>query len=80
MSLRIKTKLPLHWYRFAAVVVIVDQLAKRWATSSLLEGMPKVVWPVLLVPVGWLTSKKPWPLIASASEFVEVVIVPCTVF
>jgi len=43
---RIKTKLPLYWYRVAAVVIIVDQLAKRWATASLLEGMPKVIWPV----------------------------------
>src|SRR5690606_27071191 len=28
------------------MVVIVDQICKRWATQSLTEGMPKVVTPV----------------------------------
>lgn len=47
MLLRIKTTLPLGWYRIAAMVVVVDQLAKRWATESLLEGVPKELSPVL---------------------------------
>ncbi len=46
MLLRIKTTLPLGWYRIAVMVVIVDQIAKRWATENLLEGVPKVIWPV----------------------------------
>lgn len=46
MLLRIKTKLPLGWYRIAVMIIIVDQLAKRWATESLLEGVPKVISPV----------------------------------
>lgn len=46
MLLRIRTTLPLGWYRIALMVVIVDQLAKRWATTSLIEGVPKVITPV----------------------------------
>jgi signal peptidase II len=42
----IKARLPRVWYRIAAIIVIVDQLAKRWATESLLEGLPKVISPV----------------------------------
>lgn len=46
MLLRIKTKLPLNWYRIAAMIVIVDQLGKRWATESLLEGVPRIISPI----------------------------------
>jgi signal peptidase II len=46
LLLRIKTTLPLSWYRIAAMIVIVDQLTKRWATETLLEGLPRVISPV----------------------------------
>lgn len=45
-ALRFKTRLPLGWYRFAVVVVIVDQIAKLWATMTLQYGIPKVILPV----------------------------------
>ncbi|MDB6061668.1 MAG: lipoprotein signal peptidase [Verrucomicrobiaceae bacterium] len=46
MLLRIKTTLPLGWYRIAAMVVIIDQIGKRWATETLIEGVPKTIWPI----------------------------------
>jgi signal peptidase II len=45
-ALRFKTRLPLGWYRLAVVLVIVDQLAKMWASLTLEYGVPKVILPV----------------------------------
>jgi signal peptidase II len=45
-ALRFKTRLPLSWYRLSVVVVIVDQLAKLWATMTLQYGVPKIMLPV----------------------------------
>jgi signal peptidase II len=45
-ALRFKTRLPLGWYRLAIVMVIIDQLAKLWATMTLQYGVPVVILPV----------------------------------
>lgn len=44
-ALRFKTRLPLGWYRFAVVVVIVDQVTKLLATMMLEYNVPKVILP-----------------------------------
>lgn len=49
-GLKIKTRLPLLWYRLAVIVVIVDQLVKRWV-SAMLQFQP----PIRLLPVLELT-------------------------
>lgn len=46
-ALRIRTRLPMGWYRFAIVVVIADQLAKLFATLYLEFNEPHPVLPVL---------------------------------
>lgn len=46
-ALRIRTRLPLGWYRFAIVVVIVDQLTKLFATMHLEFNVPHEILPVL---------------------------------
>lgn len=45
-ALRFKTRLPLGWYRFAVVLVIVDQLSKLWVTATFEYNVPKVILPV----------------------------------
>ena len=45
--LRFKTTLPMNWYRLAIIVVILDQLAKRWVSATLQFQPPIRLLPVL---------------------------------
>ena len=56
-ALRFKTRLPLAWYRGAVVVIILDQLAKLWATMTLQYGVPKVILPVFNLTLQHNTSR-----------------------
>lgn len=44
---RMKTRLPMNWYRVALIVVIVDQLAKRWITDNFQFSEPLQLLAVL---------------------------------
>jgi signal peptidase II len=44
---KVKTRLPLLWYRLAVIVVIVDQLVKRWVSVTLQFQPPIRLLPVL---------------------------------
>lgn len=44
---RIKTRLPMNWYRLAIIVVLIDQLVKRWASDRFEFGEPLQLLPVL---------------------------------
>lgn len=44
---RIKTRLPMNWYRLALIVVVVDQLTKRWISESFQYGEQLELLPVL---------------------------------
>lgn len=45
-ALRIRTRLPLSWYRLSILVVIVDQLSKVLASNHLEFNTPLVLLPV----------------------------------
>jgi signal peptidase II len=44
---KVKTRLPMNWYRLAIIVVIVDQLVKRWVSVTLQFQPPIRLLPVL---------------------------------
>lgn len=46
-GLKIKTRLPLPWYRLAIVIVLGDQLVKRWVSATLKFQPPIELLPVL---------------------------------
>ncbi len=46
-GLKIKTQLPMLWYRIAILVVIIDQLVKRWVSYNLKFRPPIELLPVL---------------------------------
>lgn len=46
-NLKIKTRLPMMWYRIAIVVVLIDQLVKRWVAATLQYQPPVKLLPVL---------------------------------
>lgn len=47
LMLKIKTQLPMLWYRIAALIVIGDQLTKRWVELKLKFQPPVELLPVL---------------------------------
>lgn len=46
-GLNVKTRLPLVWYRLAIIIVLVDQLVKRWVSATLQFQPPIKLLPVL---------------------------------
>ena len=44
-ALRLRTRLPMNWYRLAIIVVIVDQLSKLWVSATLGYNEPVVILP-----------------------------------
>lgn len=47
MGFKIKTRLPLVWYRLAIIIVLVDQLVKRWVSATLQFQPPVKLLSVL---------------------------------
>jgi len=45
--LKFKTQLPMMWYRVALIIVIGDQIVKRWASARLKFQPPIELLPVL---------------------------------
>ncbi len=45
--LKVKTQLPMTWYRLAIIIVLIDQLVKRWVAATLQFQPPVKLLPVL---------------------------------